>query len=63
MSEWVDVAAKVVLSDENLQNGIRQRDRRRSVKREVRQRMDMRESILNAPARSLKKLSGGIKMS
>lgn len=63
MSEWVDVAARIVLSDENLQNGIRQRDRRRSVKREVRQRMDMRESILNAPARSLKKLSGGIKMS
>lgn len=61
LSSWVDRALEVVNSSANVRSAVAEGKRKETVGRQLEKRKAMRRSILNAPGRELRKLSGGLK--
>ena len=61
MNAWVDRALEIVGSDANLRSALERKKGGDSVRRQLEVRKAMRNSILNASKRELRKLAGGLK--
>lgn len=62
IGSWIEKASHVVLSDANVASAVQSRERKMTAGRDLERRKALRQSILDAPRRSVRTQLGGLKV-